>query len=144
MPAGTSISFKWEFWCLGVVISVSHYCLPPSSQAVEGELRVGGTDQCKVSPRDNKEQLWQWKWNEYSQGDVTVPDSMLLLLLWVLPAQQMADTEGLLCQWKITEFCWSCIWVCEGESGVRFCLFKCFQERKGKEMVPRTIEITGM
>lgn len=34
--------------------------------------------------------------------------------------------------------------VCEGGSEANFYLFNYFQERKGKEMVPETIDITGM
>lgn len=77
--------------------------------------------------------------NEYSQRDVPVPALLLVLLWWVLPAQQMASTARLLCQWKITEFCWSCacMWMCEGGSGANFHLLNYFQERMGNKWLPK-------
>lgn len=55
--------------------------------------------------------------NEYSKHNVTVAVLLLILLLWVLPAQQMAGTERLLCQWKITV--WFALHMCMCKRKVR-------------------------
>lgn len=36
---GVGTDFNWGFWCLGALISVSCFCLLPSSKAVKGKLR---------------------------------------------------------------------------------------------------------
>lgn len=141
-PAGMGTGFDWGFLVFVSCKLWFQYFTPVCSP----KLPQGSGGRQGQSRRDDGAQLWQWKWNEYSQRDVPVPALLLVLLWWVLPAQQMASTERLLCQWKITEFCWSCacMWMCEGGSGANFHLFNYFQERKGNKWLPKTTKITGI
>lgn len=131
--AGMGTGFDWRFW---VFVSCKLWFQYLTPDVCSQKLPQGSRGRQGQPGRDEEAQLWQWKWNEYSQCDVPVPALLLELLWWVLPAQQMASTERLWCQWKITEFCWSCacMWMCEGGSGENFhylIIFKRERETNG-------------
>lgn len=91
--AGMSTGFDWGFQVFVSCKLWFQYRSPVCSP----QLPQGSRGRQGQSGRDAEAQLWQWKWNEYSQRDVPVPALLPELLWWVLPAQQMAGTERLCC-----------------------------------------------